>query len=860
MEYHSATIQELEALLETDSNGGLSVKKVQRLKEKYGENIVAREQASSAARIFFSQFANPLMGILTIAAGASVLIGEAGDALVIGIAITLNVVVGFIQEWRAETTAQKLREFHTKHSTVIRDGKTQVIDSGELVPGDLIVISSGEQVPADARIVECIDLQIEEAVLTGESLPIHKSTETLPEKTPTTGMSNMAFAGTHIVGGKGKAIVVLTGEDTELGKIASLVTTTEREMTPLQNQIKKLSWFLGFLLVSVTLLATSIGLLYGLTLHQFFSLAVALSVAAVPEGLLITMTVILTIGMRRMFKRKALVRNLLAAETLGSVSVVCADKTGTLTQGKLGLTQIVTSDESFAFGDDKSPSESIMKALELGVLNNDVQETESGLIGDPLEVALINAARSVGAEKEKLGAQNERIAEAPFSAETKFMATVHKGDGGNLLIIKGAVEAVLEHCLDDIENGNSLKNQADNLSSQGLRIIAVASKISSGDVDVQNLPKDCRMQALFCFSDPLRSEAAQTVKTMQEAGVNVVMVTGDHPETAKAIAKNVGLKAQDENLIHGDEISQLSDQQLSERIEKTSIFARIPPHEKIRIVRAWQKHGKPTAMTGDGINDAPALKAADIGVAQGSGSDIAQSIAGIVLLDDNLATIGAAIREGRIIFDNIRKVIVYFLADGFTQIILVTGSILMGLPIPLLPTHILWINVISDGLPSMALTAEPGEEGIMREMPRHKNEPILNMEMKTLIFIIGIFTDIGLFAVYFYLLKAKFPIDHIRTIIFNANAVDSLFYVFATRTLRKSIFETNPFSNMWLIGAVAISFVVQLSLPLLPVIPEILKLVHLNAFEWLIITGLAVTKLVAIEITKMFFRRRVRKG
>ncbi len=854
MKFYQQTIEQVVKSLNTNTHDGLTQEEVKKRLQKYGPNSIPEKKPTSAFIIFLKQFTSPLMFILLIASVLSVIINEPGDAIVIMIAVVVNVIIGFFQEYKAQKAALSLKSYEVPHCYAKRNGKIAFIKSRDLVPGDIIVLSAGTRIPADARLTNVIDFEVEEAILTGEANPVIKNTMHIDQKVSVGDRTNMGFAGTYVLRGKAEGIVVNTGADSYLGQIAQLVTSTKEHSTPLQEQIKKLSWWLGAILLGITTLVAILGLIKGMHFHEIFMISIALAVAAIPEGLLVAVTVILAIGMQRMLKRHALVRHLVAAETLGSVSVICTDKTGTLTKGHMQVTQIVTEDHDIKMVKQTSIPEQIENILTLTTLNNDAQierEDSKKNIGHPTEIALLQAANDLNIDTNNIRQKYERINEIPFSSNLKYMATVHKMNGHEKLIVKGAPEKIFAMC-DAQDNIERFKRLADKMASDGLRILAVATKTTEKiDLKKDLYGLDCI--GLIGIQDPLRSQAVSTVKELQKAGIRIILVTGDHKDTATSIGRSAGISNHKNITVTGPELDKMSDEQLDKEIHDIDIFARVDPRHKIRIVRSWQKAGNAVAMTGDGVNDAPALKAADIGVALGSGSDVAHEVSDMVILDDNLSTIDMAVKEGRVIFDNLRKVITYLMTDSFCEIILVAGALLVGLPIPILATQILWINLLSDGLPYLALTVEPAEPEVMQEKPRAKNEPILNKEMKILIFLIGIITDIGLFGLFIALLKLNFNLEHTRTIIFTAASINSLFYVFAVRSFRKSLFQMNPFSNHWLNAAVIGGFIMQLAVVYLPPLQSLFSTVSLNFFEWVIIFGLASIKLVAIEITKKFF-------
>ncbi|MBD3273348.1 HAD-IC family P-type ATPase [Candidatus Dependentiae bacterium] len=858
MKFYKKKIDTIISDLKTDLEKGLDNKKIKSLQKKYGKNEIKKTKKVSPLKIFFKQFLSPLMFILLISTALSIFIGEMKDAIIISAAVMLNVIVGFIQEWRAEKSVEALKKYEVLHSNVIRNGKKIKIKSKELVPGDIVLLSAGEKIPADIRLINVNDFRVNEALLTGESKPIKKITESIEEKVTIGDRKNMAFSGTNAVSGKAKGVVVTTGEKTEIGRIASLVEETKTIETPLQKQVKRFSWILGVLFLGIALFIFILGLIRGMSIYQIALTSIALGVAAIPEGLLVAVTVILAVGMQRMLKRKALVRHLVAAETLGSVSVICTDKTGTLTEGKMLVNKIISPKEEITISNKKENNileiEEIKNIIIAGILNNDAQieDNDNNSIGHPTEIAILKLADELNIDIEQTQNKYKRIEEIPFSSNLKYMATLHEfeeHEEHKEIIVKGAPEKIFEMCKSD--NLKHFKNKAKEMAEQGLRILAFAQKETSEKNLKDNL-KNLNFIGLIGIKDPLRPTAQETVEELNRAGVRVVLVTGDHKETAKNIAINAGIEIKN-GTITGTELDELDDKELEDRIEKIDVFARVEPKHKIRIVDAWKSKGKSVAMTGDGVNDAPALKAADIGVALGSGSDVAHEISDMVLLDNNLSSIDAAVKEGRTIFDNIRKVIVYLMSDSFGEIVLIAGSLSMGLPLPILATQIFWINLITDGFPYLALTVEPPEKDIMKRKPRDKNESIINKQMKILIFIIGIVTDIGLFLLYFVLLKLKFELSHIRTMIFTALSVNSLLYILSVSNMHKILFKMNPFKNKWMLPAIILGLFTQISVVYLPWLQKLFYTVSLNIYEWIIIFILALIKITGIEIAKYFF-------
>lgn len=860
MEFYQKKLETVLSDLKSNLDTGLNEKEISVKQEQYGKNIIKEIPKTSALKILINQFSSPLMFVLLIAASISFLLGETKDALVISVAVILNVIIGFIQEWKTDKSAQALKKYEVLYCNVIRNSKETKIEAKDLVPGDIVILSAGQKIPADIRLAHITNFKIDESLLTGESRPAEKHLSEITQDVTIGDRKNTVFSGTNVLNGKGIGIVIAIGANTQLGKIATMVSETKQIETPLQKQIKKLGWLLGGIFLFVTFLVFILGLIKGISFYEIAMISIALGVAAIPEGLLVALTVILAIGMQNMIKRKALVRHLIAAETLGSVSVICTDKTGTLTQGHMKVTNIITKENEFHFNQKnnnllKHPDlENIILAA---IINNDAQLNKDSqkTIGHPTELALLQLANDLNIDIKNIKEKYKRIDEIPFSSDLKYMATINQFDHHQKITVKGAPEKIFNMCSN--HNIEYFKKSAEKMAADGLRILAFAQK-QNHQFDFKKDLTNLDLIGLVVISDPLRPQAKDTIKELTKAGIKIILITGDHKNTAKNITLNAGMQITNE-IITGEELDQMSDSDLKNIIEKTNIFARVDPRHKIKIIEAWKSKGKSVAMIGDGVNDAPALKAADIGVALGSGSDVAHEISDMVLLDDNLSSISAAVKEGRTIFENIRKVIVYLMTDSFSEIILIAGSLLLSLPLPILATQIFWINLVTDGLPYLALTMEPAEENIMLEKPRKKDEPIINKEMKILIFTIGLITDLGLFLLYAGLLKSKFDLPHIRTIIFTALAIDSLFYIFSIRNMHKPLFQSKPLKNPWLIPAVFAGLITQLAVIYLTPLQKIFYTVSLGIFEWIIIVGLSMIKITGIELTKLFFINKIKK-
>jgi len=871
--WHSLSVADCFKRLKSSAKG-LDSEKAKNLQKKIGKNQLPAEKSLSSLAILLSQIKSPLVYVLIAAGLISVFLNHATDALVIFLVVIVNTFFGFWQENKASKAVTYLKKIVKQEAKVMRNGREIKIDASELVPGDVIFLRAGNKVPADARLIDTEDLQAMEATLTGESTPSRKNIKRLQPGTSLADRENMVYMGTLIVRGIGRAVVCATGVKTEIGKITKMIREAKEEKTPLQIQLYKFSQWLTAFIVLLCLILFGLGLSFGKDPLEMFLIVVALAVAAIPEGLLVAVTIILTIGMQRLLKKKALIRKLIAAETLGSISIICTDKTGTLTEGKMQVAKIITVDKEYSVsvGIEMTQMEKVQSLIsKVSVLcssaaienpNEDLKNLR--IIGDPTEKALLLAAIQSGFDKDQLDAEYIKQYELPFDSEKKYMATLHyhKTDRHSHVFVKGAPEKVLAFS-SRVLMGDEKKKLTDAqlkhinkkyeaLTKGGLRVLALAYKTANQFGKLENELNDLVFLGFIALKDPLRSEAKEAISLCRQAGIRPIIITGDHPLTAKAVAQELGFKI-NSNVVEGRELDDWSDEQLRKKIKYIDIYARVEPRHKMRVVDAWQSKNEVVAMTGDGINDAPALKSADTGIALGDGSDVTKETADIILLDNNFKVIVTAVEQGRIIFDNIRKVILYLLTDSFSEIILISGAILMNLPLPVLASQILWINLVADGLPNIAMTLEPGEKKVMGDKPRPKGESIINREMKILIFVIGIIVDIILLA-WFILLLAEFDdLNYIRTIIFAALGFDSLLYVFSVRTLRHSIFNHNPLTNKYLLASVGLGFLLLLSAIYLPFADDVFKTVRLGIDEWCLIIGLAIVKVILIEIVKHYF-------
>ena len=881
--WHAQSWQQALKILGSDFEQGLSENEADKRRKKSGPNVLPREIPLSKVKIFLEQFKSPLVYIL-LAAGVVVLFfAKFTDAIVIFGAVLLNTAVGFWQENKSTDALKKLRKVVKIEAEVIRDGQRKKIDAKDLVKGDILNLSSGERVPADGRLIETQDLRINEASLTGEWLAAEKNTKVLAPKTGLADRDNMVYMGSIVELGKGRVVVTGVGagdEGTELGKVAGMLKETVEEKTPLQKKLAKLSKTIGLLVVLACIFIFFGGIAKNRDFLQMFETAVAVAVAAIPEGLPVALTVILALGMKRILNKKGLVRKLLAAETLGSTSIICSDKTLTLTQGKMEVSETVTFNSDISatpkkkwrqvFGEQVggagvgANSDQVL-LMTIAALSNEafVENPEDPhplwkVRGRPTDRALLLGAAEVGILKPELEKDFSKIDEIPFNPENKFIASLYKTPKNTMLYAIGAPERIISLCAITKTAANRSNKILQNLTNQGLRVIAVAFKKHAKSQTFE--VKDLTFVGFIGLKDPLRPEARQAIKLTRNAGMRPILVTGDHLFTAQAVAKELGIKTKANNIILGKELDELSDEALGKRLKNIEIYARVEPRHKMRIIEAWQSKGEVVAMTGDGVNDAPALKKADIGVALGSGTDVAKEASDLILLTDNFNVIVAAVEEGRTIIDNIRKVITYLLSDSFTEVILIGVSLILGWPLPVLAVQILWVNLIEDGPLALVLAFEPKEKDVMNRKPQGHDTSLFTKEMKVLIFIIGLITDILLLGLFFWLLKySGYEVPHIRSIMFAALTIDSIFYIFSCKSLRRNLWHINPFSNKFLVLAWIFGVIALVAAIYVPILQTLLKTVPLNFFDWQLVLGLGLFNILLIEITKWYFITKKQK-
>jgi Ca2+-transporting ATPase len=816
---------------------GLVAEEVLERRAQYGENRLPSEKGVSAWAILFNQLKSPLVYIILAAAGISLALGEFGDFAIIMAVVVIDVILGFIQEYQAQRTYVALKDLLKPTTTVIRDGQRVEVEVWELVPGDLVVLNAGEKAPGDGELIETTKLSLDEAILTGESEPVNKQAigqivgahlenASLPQ--------TQVFMGTTVVTGRGILRVTKTGTQTELGQIAASLSEHVEEETPLQVRLKAFSQVLTYIVTGLTLIILIGGLIMGRELFDMLRTSIILAIAAVPEGLLIAVTVILVLGMRKILKRNGLVKKLLAVETLGSVTVICTDKTGTLTEGRMRVSRADLQDEQGAW--------------QTMVLCNNLE--------GPVDIALWEfAEKSMPGSPQELFDNSQRLAEELFTSETKYMITDVTSNifqGEHYFFLKGAPEIVLAMCdVSGVERARLLA-QADEWAGEGLRLLGLASRLDG----VMENYRGYTWLGLLGMEDPVREGVQTAIQVAQHAGIQVKMITGDYRRTAERIASLVGLMQDGAQTLEGAQVAALTDTQLQEEVKKTAVFSRIRPQDKFRIIRALQSNGEVTAMIGDGVNDAPALKRANIGVVVGSATDVAKETADLILLDSNFSTIVAAIEEGRIIFANIRKVVAYTLSNSFAEVLTIFIAMLFRWPAPLAVAQILWIHLICDGPSDIVLGFEPKEKGVMDEKPRSLKAPVLTHLALSLIGVISVSSTIFALVLFghFYQIHNN-PVEG-RSIVFASFAINSIVYIFAYRSMRQPIFRMNKLSaNKPLIWAVVAGFLTVLVAFLIPGLRDLLGIVPLSLQEVSWVIGVALALLVFVEIGKAISNR-----
>ena len=881
--WFSKTHQEAIKEFKSNPDQGLSSEIAQQRLVEYGPNKLKGKAQKSMISLFLAQLKDMLIYVLLGAAAVTIVIGEYIDATVILIVVILNAVIGVVQEYKAEKAIEALQKMTTPKSLVKRDGEIVEINSEKIVPGDIIIIDAGRYIPADIRLIESANLQIEESALTGESVPSDKDAMQVHEnlKTPIGDQSNMLFMSTLATYGRGEGVVVATAMDTEMGKIAKILDEDIESMTPLQKRLEELGKLLGFLAIGICALIFIIAFFQGRDLFSMFLTAISLAVAAIPEGLAAIVAIVLALGVTRMSKINAIVKKLPAVETLGSVNIICSDKTGTLTQNKMTVVKhylfnslkTVSSEEKnlIVTKDEKQ----LIKTL---VLCSDATCEKEQETGDPTEIALIALGNKYHLTKRQLNKEYSRSCEKPFDSNRKLMSTLNIQGNGYRVHTKGALDQLLKISTKALVNGevvtlteemkNTYLKVSEEMSNEALRILGAAYKDTDRVLEAEEMETDLTLIGFVGMIDPPRLEVKDSIEQAKMAGITPIMITGDHKNTAIAIAKQLNIADSIEQSMIGTEIDALSEEEFAENINQYKVFARVSPEHKVKIVKAFQAQGNIVSMTGDGVNDAPSLKHADIGVAMGiTGTDVSKGASDMILTDDNFSTIVHAIEEGRNIYNNIRKSVIFLLSCNLGEVIAVFLSVLFFWPIPLLPTQILWINLITDSLPAIALGVDPGDPDVMKKKPRDPKDSFFagGAALRAIIggSLIGILT---LSAFYFGLREFGYNLNsnnipeniltYARTMAFVVLAASQLFYSLSMRNTTKSIFKIGVFTNKFLIGAILVGLILQFMVISIPFLAMAFSVQMLSIRDWLIVIAFAVLPLIVNEILKIFFRMK----
>lgn len=878
MEWYQRSITDIVGELGSSERGLSAGEAAERLK-RFGPNSLPEQEPISRLKIFLHQFQSPLIYILILAGIVALLLGEEIDAGVIFFIVTLNAVVGYLQEFKAEQSVRALKGLVVQKALVVRDGREREILSEELVPGDLVVLMSGARVPADLRLWETRELRVEEAMLTGESLPAEKSPAPIEAGNLTPGdQLNMAFMGTAVLNGRARGIVVETGLRTVLGRIAAQVQSVGQIRIPLQEKFDRFARAIGLLVLGASTVLFAVGIIVGEDVKQMFLTVVAAAVATIPEGLPVVVTITLAIGMSRMASKNAIIRNLPSVETLGSTTYIGSDKTGTLTKNEMTVKAVydgqavyeVTGSGYETLGEilpmvprDAADADRLAILLRIGLLCNEslliAEDGYNRVQGDPTEGALIVSAIKGGFNPDE---ENSRFPQAdiiPFESERGYMATLHEHDGKALVFMKGAPEQVFRRCREEgLENARS---EADNFAADGLRVLAMAYReLPAGTRELYHkMLEDMSFAGLQGMMDPPRPEVIDAIADCHKAGISVAMITGDHAATALTIGRQLGIVSDGEHrVVTGQDLESMSDDELFENVKKVSVYARVAPEHKLRIVQQAIRKGDIVAVTGDGVNDAPALKAAHMGVAMGrTGTDVAKEASDMVITDDNFASIFSAVVEGRIVFDNIRKVTFFLIPTGIAAILSIIGTVALGLPIPFVPAQLLWINLVTNGLQDVALAFEPGEKDIVNRPPRDPKESIMSRLLIERTVVVGLLISAGVVYVFMDALRDGSSLEHARAIAMTTMVFFQFFQAWNSRSEYTSIFRINVFSNPFLLYSMLAAFFAQLAVLYVPALQWVFRTEPLTFMEWVQIGFISLSVVLVVETDK-FLRRRKR--
>ncbi len=863
--FYSKNIQDVLKDTNSDPLNGLTSEEVEKRQKEFGANKLASQKKQTLFQLFIAQINDVLIYILIAAAVISALVGETSDAIIVAVIIILNAVIGIIQESKAEHSLEALKNLSAPKTIVKRDGELKEVSSEDIVPGDIIIIDAGRYIPCDLRLIETANLKIEESALTGESVPVDKDATLILEdkNVPLGDQKNMAFMSTLVSHGRGIGVAVATGMTTEIGKVASLLKESKKELTPLQRKLEHLGKLLGIVALGICSLIFFIGLLQKRDLFEMFLTAISLAVAAVPEGLPAIVTIVLALGVQRMIKENAIIRKLPAVETLGSVNIVCSDKTGTLTQNKMTVTKYFTDNllDEIDKMDINNPTHKLL--IENLMLCNDATFSENSRTGDPTEIALLDAGVKFNLFKDELEKIHTRINEAPFDSDRKLMSTVNKYNDEFYVMTKGAVDNLIKICNTAYINGKvipltediktSFLNAASDMSKEALRVLGAAyKKVNNAHIEIDALEKDLTLIGLVGMIDPPRLEVKDSIALCKKAGISTVMITGDHKATAFAIAKSLDITQDENETISGVELDALSEEELNNKIDNLKVFARVSPEHKVKIVKAFKSKDNIVSMTGDGVNDAPSLKIADIGVAMGiTGTDVAKGASDMILTDDNFSTIVSAIEEGRNIYNNIKKSILFLLSCNLGELISIFFAILLGWSSPLRSIHILWINLVTDSLPALSLGIDPKDKSVMNEKPRDPNENILTDSVYFLVLNALLIGSLTLIAFQIGITMYSDSLMHAQTMAFMVMSISQLIHSLNLRSMNKSIFKVGLFTNKPLISSILVGILLQSIILFTPALRDIFKVYLLNSYDWMWIIILSLMPLLLNEAAKL---------
>jgi len=894
--WYQKSIDEVCSELGTDPGRGLSSQEAKARLEKYGPNELAQQKGPSIFQMFLEQLKDYMVIILLIASVISIFVGEITDSLIIIAIVIINACLGVYQEYRASQALEALKKLSAPNAKVLRDGEPVTIPSRELVPGDVVILETGDYMPADLRLLSTVNLKVEEAALTGESVPVEKHADArLDDEVALGDQKNSGFMGTVITYGRGTGVVTATGMNTVIGGIAAMIQEAEEEDTPLQKKLKQMGKLLGTGCLVICALVFVLGLLRGEEALGMFMTAISLAVAAIPEGLPAVVTIVLAIGMQRLVKKNAIMKKLHAVETLGGTTVICSDKTGTLTQNQMTIVKMyVPGREISVEGEGYKPvgnmyeggkvlnleqEPAVRRLLEVQALCNDARLEQSAgaaaeewrIIGDPTEGAMIVAAAKAGIKREEINGSYPRINEIPFDSERKLMTTFHStGEGAILACTKGAPDILIERCTKIMRSDGTIEaiteedkktalEENHKLASEALRVLAMAFR----QVDsVKDMPtsEEYERDLVFCglvgMIDPPRPEAIEAVKVCKTAGIRVVMITGDYKDTAAAIAKQLGIIEDSDQVLDGTALNRLSDEEFAEAVKTVNVYARVSPEHKVKIVQTIKKHGNIAAMTGDGVNDAPALKRADIGIAMGiTGTDVTKESADMIITDDNFASIVSAVEEGRVIFSNIRKFVFFLMSCNVGEVLIIFISMLLGWPIPLLPIHLLWVNLLTDAFPALALGTEKMEPGLMQQKPRDPNASIIDRSMIVSIIVQSCVMTAAILAS-FYIGWTSGGEELGRTYALMTMCLSEILRAYTCRSEKHTAFKLGFFGNSKLNLATVGCIILLVLIAVVPALREVFSLAKLSIFDWDWIVGLSILPFIFGELTKVIKNRR----